>query len=41
VQFLHQNVQYARLAAGRRTQAGDASGQRRDQLNAATVCPIQ
>jgi len=32
------NVQYVRFAAGRRTQAGDATEQRRDQRNAATVC---
>jgi len=41
LQFLHQNVQCVRLAAGRRTQAGDATDQWRDQWNAATVCPTQ
>ena len=35
------NVQCVRLAAGRRTQAGDATDQWRDQWNAATVCPTQ
>ena len=35
------NVQCVHLAAGRRTQAGDATDQWRDQWNAATVCPTQ
>jgi len=35
------NVQCVRLAAGRRTQADDATDQWRDQWNAATVCPTQ
>jgi len=33
------NVQCVRIAAGGRTQAGDATDQWRDQPNAATVCP--
>ena len=33
LQVLHQNVQCVRLAAGRRTQAGDTTDQWRDQWN--------
>jgi len=39
--FFTSNVQCVRLAAGRRTQACDATDQWRDQWNAATVCPTQ
>jgi len=39
LQFLH--VQCVRLAAGRRTQAGDAPVKWRNRPNAATVCPTQ
>ena len=35
------NVQFVRLAAGRPTQAGDATDQWRDRWNAAIVCPTQ
>jgi len=35
------NVQYVRLAAGRRIEAGDANDQWRDQPNAAALCPTQ
>jgi len=37
----HINVRCVRFAAGRRTQAGDATDQWRDQPNAATVCLTQ
>ena len=41
LQFLHQNVQFVRLAAWRPTQPGNATDQWHDRWNAAIVCLTQ